>query len=99
MAISSTPEGVSVAPRHLQFDVDRDLEGLWHGGDTFRTAFFNALSLQFPDGELHFINAIRLYRDQVDDPKLSDEIRGFIGQEALHSREHRHYNEALKARG
>lgn len=99
MTISSTPTGVSVAPRHMHFNVDQDLETLWHGGDVFRTAFFNALSLQFPDGEQQFINAVRLYRDKVTDPKLSNEIRGFIGQEALHSREHKLYNEALKARG
>ncbi|TGN41159.1 metal-dependent hydrolase [Marinobacter confluentis] len=95
MTISSTPAGVSVAPRHMHFNVDQDLETLWHGGDVFRTAFFNALSLQFPDGEQQFINAVRLYRDRVDDSKLSNEIRGFIGQEALHSREHKHYTAVL----
>ena len=99
MTISSTPEGVSVEPRHLRFDVSEDLKTLWHGNDAFRTAFFNALSLQFPDGEQQFINAVRLYRDKIEDPKLKAEIRGFIGQEALHSREHKDYNEALKARG
>ncbi len=101
MTISSTPpDGVTVKPpRHLRFDVRTELRTLWHGNDTFRTAFFNALSLQFPDGEQQFINAVRLYRDQITDPKLKEEIKGFIGQEALHSREHKEYNEALKARG
>ncbi|MDX1799875.1 MAG: metal-dependent hydrolase [Marinobacter sp.] len=99
MSLSSTPDGVSVSPRHLNFDVEDDLRTLWFGNDVFRTAFFNALSLQFPEGEQQFIDAVRLYRDRIDDPKLAAEIRGFIGQEALHSREHRHYNDALKARG
>lgn len=99
MTISSTPEGVSVQPRHIRFDVSEDLKSFWHGNNAFRTAFFNALSLQFPDGEQQFINAVRLYRDRIEDPKLQSEIRGFIGQEALHSREHKSYNEALKARG
>ena len=99
MTISSTPDGVTVKPRHLRFDVRTELRTLWHGNDAFRTAFFNALSLQFPDGEQQFINAVRLYRDQITDPKLKEEIKGFIGQEALHSREHKEYNEALKARG
>lgn len=87
-----------MSPRHLTFDVADDLKTLWFGNDVFRSAFFNALSLQFPEGEQQFIDAVRLYRDQVDDPKLAAEIKGFIGQEALHSREHRHYNDALKAR-
>lgn len=99
MTISSTPEGVSVQPRHIRFDVSEDLKSFWHGNNAFRTAFFNALSLQFPDGEQQFINAVRLYRDRIEDPKLQAEIRGFIGQEALHSREHKSYNEGLKARG
>ncbi|MDX1458743.1 MAG: metal-dependent hydrolase [Marinobacter sp.] len=99
MTISSTPEGVSVTPRHLKFDVSDDLKSDWHSNDAFRTAFFNALSLQFPEGEQQFIDAVRHYRDRIDDPKLKTEIRGFIGQEGLHSREHREYNEGLKARG
>jgi predicted metal-dependent hydrolase len=99
MTISHTPEGVSVAPRHIRFDVSQELKTWWHGNNAFRTAFFNALSLQFPEGEQQFINAVRLYREQIDDPKLKEEIRGFIGQEALHSREHKSYNEGLRARG
>lgn len=99
MTVSSTPPGVSVRPRHLNFDVSEELKALWHGDDAFRTAFFNALSLQFPDGEQHFIDAVRLYRDKIEDPKLKAEIRGFIGQEALHSHEHKAYNKALNARG
>lgn len=99
MSVSSTPEGVQVKPRHVSFNIRDELRTLWHGNNLFRTAFFNALSLQFPDGEQQFINSVRLYRDRIEDPKLQQEVRGFIGQEALHGREHRLYNEALKARG
>jgi len=99
MTISSTPQGVSVKPRHMRFEVEEDLKTLWHGNDAFRTAFFNALSLQFPEGEQHFIDSVRLYQDAITDPKLRAEIRGFVGQEALHSREHRAYNDALRGRG
>lgn len=99
MTVSSTPDGVSVQPRHMRFDVGDELKTIWHGDNAFRTAFFNALSLQFPDGEQQFINAVRLFQGKIEDPKLKAEIRGFIGQEALHSREHKAYNEALKARG
>ena len=80
MTVSSTPLGVSVKPRSLRFDGSEELKTLWHSDDAFRTAFFNALSLQFPDGEQQFINAVRLYQDRVDDPKLKAEIRGFMGK-------------------
>ncbi|WP_203140542.1 metal-dependent hydrolase [Marinobacter mangrovi] len=99
MSASSTPAGIRVEPRHISFDVQQELRTLWHGNSLFRTAFFNALSLQFPDGEEQFIHSVRLYRDRIEDPKLKQEVRGFIGQEALHGREHRAYNEGLKARG
>lgn len=99
MSISYTPEGVSVEPRHIRFDVSEELKTYWHGNSAFRTAFFNALSLQFPEGEQQFISAVKHYRDRIDDPKLKAEIRGFIGQEARHSREHKGYNEGLRARG
>src|SRR5262249_48410398 len=32
-------------------------------------------------------------------PKLKHDVKGFVGQEAMHSREHRRYNEALAAAG
>lgn len=35
-------------PRNLRFDLADHLAGDWHGGDPFRTAFLNALSLNFP---------------------------------------------------
>jgi len=94
-----TPEQLEIRPRHLDFDVGEDLARLWHGGDAFRTAFFNAMSLQFPEGEHQFIRSVRHFRDRIDDPALQAQIRGFIGQEGIHSREHSKYNEGLKQRG
>ncbi|WP_431687303.1 metal-dependent hydrolase [Hahella sp. NBU794] len=96
---SRTPPEINVEPRNLSFDVDAELSTLWHGGDAFKTAFFNALSLQFPEGEHLFIKAVRDYRKNVKDPQLQQHIRGFIGQEGMHSREHARYNDALAQRG
>jgi hypothetical protein len=97
---SRTPTEVPISPRHPDFDVADCLGRDWHGGDAFRTAFFNALSLTFPQGEKFFIDSIREFQPGITDPKLTREIRGFIGQEAIHSREHREMNEAIcQARG
>ena len=96
---SRTPESIVIKPRNLNFQVEDELATLWHGGDVFKTAFFNALSLQFPRGERQFIDSVRAYRDRVKDPKLLADIRGFIGQEGMHSREHEDYNAALAQRG
>lgn len=71
----------------------------WHEQGPFITHFFNALSLLFPQGELFFMDSVRHYRQRIDEPALKKEIQGFIGQEAMHSREHVAYNDLLQAAG
>jgi predicted metal-dependent hydrolase len=55
---------------------------------------FNALSLTFPDGERMFIDAVRAFRGQVSG-KLAEDVKGFIAQEAIHSREHHQLNQLI----
>jgi predicted metal-dependent hydrolase len=54
-----------------------------------------ALSAVFPDGEDFFVRSVRRFRDQVTDPVLKRQVAGFIGQEAVHGREHRVFNDRL----
>jgi predicted metal-dependent hydrolase len=37
--------------RRLRVDLSAPPPALWNGGDAFRTAFFDALSMSFPAGE------------------------------------------------
>jgi uncharacterized protein len=67
-------------------------------GDPIATAFFNTLSASFPQGERFFMDAVRPYRDTVE-PKLRGQIIAFATQEAIHSREHRIFNDTLIAQG
>jgi uncharacterized protein len=93
------PEALNVVRRDLRFDFsDCDLR-TWHPEGLHVAHFFNALSIFFPEGERFFIDAVRHYADRIRSPKLQREVKGFIGQEAMHSREHRHYNEALAEAG
>ena len=94
-AATRMPCGGPIRPRHPTFDLEEALSGDWNGGDPFRTAFFNAMSLSFPSGERFFIDAVRAFEDEVDEPEIRDAIRGFIGQEAVHRRIHQHYNETF----
>lgn len=57
------------------------------------------LSSFFPAGEDFFVRSVREYRDQVSDPALKKQVAGFIGQEAVHGREHRRFNERLARHG
>jgi predicted metal-dependent hydrolase len=71
----------------------------WINGDPFLTHFMNALSVTFPPGERMFMDAVRAVRDQVKNPETLEDIKGFLAQEALHSREHSALNEALHRMG
>lgn len=94
-----TPENLTIQPRRIDFGLPDPLPRHWLGGDPFKTHFFNAMSLLFPDGERFFIDSVRHFRDQVTDPQQQALIKGFIGQEGHHSREHIEYNNRLQALG
>lgn len=94
-ASSMTPEDVRMTPRNTNFDIEQALARDWHSNDPFKTAFFNALSMLFPIGEKHFIDSVAEFKDCVTDEKLQSDVRNFTVQEALHTREHRKYNEHL----
>ena len=58
-----------------------------------------ALSGLFPDGEDFFVRSVRHFRDRIEDPELKRQVAGFIGQEAMHGREHRVLNDRLAELG
>ena len=62
-AATRMPRGGPIRPRHPTFDLEEALAGDWNGGDPFRTAFFNAMSLSFPSGERFFIDAVREHEE------------------------------------
>ena len=92
---SKSPESLNFEPRRPDFELADALAGDWHGGSAFRTAYFNAMSLLFPLGEKFFIDSVRHYRNEVDDPQLLAEITSFQGQEAIHRQQHQKYNELM----
>jgi predicted metal-dependent hydrolase len=57
--------------------------------------FLNAISFIFPPGEKFFIHSVQNYQDRITDPVLKDEVKRFIYQEAMHTKEHARCNLAL----
>jgi predicted metal-dependent hydrolase len=98
VAETQTPADLAIHPRDIAFGRDTPPSRLWLGGDPIGTAFFNALSASFPQGERFFMDAVRHYRGAVD-PTLGEQIRAFTAQEAVHSREHLVFNNAVAAYG
>lgn len=64
-------------------------------GDIVFSHLVSLLSGAFPPGEESFIRSVRNYSDQITDPVLKKRVAGFIGQEAMHGREHRKLNEKI----
>lgn len=93
--------------RKLDVDLRQGFARHWHGGDAFRSQFFNALSMSFPVGEQFFIDAVRNAAPLLPDgpehaalrAALQEAMRGFIGQEATHRHIHGLYNAQLDAQG
>ena len=88
--------------RRLLIDLETPFPGRWNGGDAFRSAFFNALSMSFPAGEQYFIDSVRAGLKALPDAKraaLTAQVQGFIGQEATHRRIHAWFNAQLDKLG
>jgi len=94
-SISKTPDGVTIQPRNMNFELEKALVTDWADNDPFLTAVFNAMSMSFPGGERNFIDSVRHYQDRITDEKLLKDVKGFYKQEGIHSREHRKYNKIL----
>jgi uncharacterized protein len=88
--------------RRLLVDMEAPIARHWCGGDAFRTALFNALSMSFPVGEQFFIDSVRNGFKALPPDKqqrFQAEVQGFIGQEATHRRLHALYNDHLDTLG
>src|SRR5688500_13457296 len=97
MARAGTPADLTITPRDRRFGRGARTERWWMGGDPVATAFYNALSATFPKGEAWFVESVRAFREGTP-PRLEREIRAFVTQEVMHSREHAQFNaRALEA--
>jgi predicted metal-dependent hydrolase len=98
--ITPTPADHEITPRDRRFgrEAGYDPVKYWQNGDPVATAFYNCLSLTFPRGEAFFIESVKQFRDHTPQ-KLQKEIRAFIQQEVIHSREHLALNRRVEENG
>ncbi len=95
---TSTPEDLKITSRDLAFGRKAPSPRHWLGGDAIATAFYNALSASFPQGERFFMDSVRNFKSKAD-PKLQQQIVAFTTQEALHTREHVFFNRQIADAG
>lgn len=87
-------------PRRMQFPFSADIPRHWYAGLALPTHVTNAVNLLFPAGERFFVRAVRHYLPALqDDAELLAQIRGFLGQENHHAREHERFFAVLEAQG
>lgn len=107
-ADSMTPHSSMTAAdlpvRKLAIDLSTGFRRHWHGGDAYRSMYFNALSMSFPVGEQFFIDSVRagLHTLPASHPahaSLNELSAQFIGQEATHRHLHGLYNRHLDEQG
>ena len=97
----SNRAGASFPVRRMDFNFDNVPE-YWMNGSASLTHFMTALSALFPDGEKLFIDSVRAVRYHPaikDNEVLQKEISAFIGQEAMHTKEHENFNDSAKRFG
>ncbi|MEO8700442.1 MAG: metal-dependent hydrolase [Kofleriaceae bacterium] len=94
---------MDIPRRDVDFDFDPEAVPIdWCDSGAYQTTFMAALSLLFPEGERFFVDSVKRVAGKlgrIDDPELQRAITGFIGQEAMHGKEHRAFNQLLVAHG
>ncbi|MCU1451408.1 MAG: metal-dependent hydrolase [Acidimicrobiales bacterium] len=97
----STQPTRSVPTRAMEFDawLDDLPKHFAADNDIVTSHVLAVLSSVFPDGEDYFVRSVAAVRDQIEDPRLREDVEGFIGQESMHGREHRALNERLAELG
>lgn len=81
------PGPVQIQARKVHFDV-ADVPLHWIPGHPVASHVVSVLNIVLPAGERWFVQTFNEALPLVKDPKLADDIRGFIGQEATHADVH-----------
>jgi hypothetical protein len=95
LSVAPTPPR-SITTRRISFEYPPgDLPRHFAGDDLIMSHVVAMLSAMFPNGEDFFVQSVRNYRHRITDPELKKQVGKFIGQEAIHGREHREFNDRL----
>ena len=97
--LNSNWSQASIGPDHeiivriIKPVLDDAIPPYWYHQNAYLTHFLNSLSFIFPPGEEVFVNSVNQFRDQIRDPQLRRDIKGFVSQEFNHSHLHEVLNQ------
>ena len=90
------PPPQPIVRRQVDIDFDLPFDRPWLPANAVIERMLNTVSLFFPEGEKYLIESVRHYQAGLKDPVLRDQVRGFVFQETMHSRQHDAANALLK---
>ena len=99
MKTNSTRLPASFPVRRMDYNFENTPK-YWCANDPAMTHYFTGLSTLFPEGESYFVRSVRALREHAKlNEALDREISAFIGQEAMHSKEHHAFHISAQQHG
>ncbi len=94
---STTPVDIEIR-RNIRFDFANS-PAVHHRNNPYLSHFWNALSVMAPSTERILMRVAREVRGEIRDEGLLKDLNALVAQEALHTREHRRFNDRLAELG
>lgn len=88
----------NIVVRQIPFAFDENIDPVWFAGRPEWSHMVNGASLTMPYLEPFLIRTVMEALKQTNDTKLKADVQAFMGQEGVHFKNHRRYNEILKRR-
>ncbi|MFE4000917.1 metal-dependent hydrolase [Nocardioides sp. YIM B13467] len=91
-------EALAIHARDVSFDWT-DVPTEYIPGRPYATHFWNVMHLVLPEGERAMADVLGRALPQIEDPRLAEELVGFIGQEETHASSHESFRIYLEEKG
>lgn len=95
---SHPDEALAIAPRNVAFDWT-DVPLRYIPGEPYATHFWNVMHLVLPEGERAMADVFARALPLIEDERLLEEVRGFVGQENTHAAMHESFRDHLTGHG
>jgi len=79
---------MTITPRAISFELTGQYPRYWNNQSPVQTYHMNVLAAYLPYGEKFFIHCVKNFASQIKEPKLKQDVKDFLKQEAYHGREH-----------
>jgi predicted metal-dependent hydrolase len=86
-------------PRSAPVSFEEGVPRRWFADLAVASHIVNGVNLLFPAGERFFVRSVRHYLDQIEDPLLREQVKGFFGQEGRHAQAHERFFEVMESQG